>query len=155
MIRKTNNDTAFTIIAQNYIGFGVALAASMKESNPDIDFYIFFSDGIAEDTAALLDKHGIQGVDVEKLANADTFLDMAFYYEITEYCTAVKPFVIDELFDAGYETACYIDPDIYVYASLRDHVLNHLESHNALFTPHLCSPISDDKLPGEQGHLRS
>lgn len=155
MIHRTNKDTAFTIIAQNYIGFGVALAVSMKESNPDIDFYIFFSDGMEEDTLGVLEKHDVAGVNIQGLSCADIFLDMAFYYEITEYCTAIKPFLIDELFNAGYQTTCYIDPDIYVYDSLKEHVLSHLHNYNALVTPHLCSPIPDTKLPGEQGHLRS
>lgn len=150
-----NLNAAFTVIAQNYIGFGITLAQSMKESNPDVDFYIYFADGIDEKVRALLDRYNINGIDATKTEDQVTFLDMAFQYEITEYCTAIKPFVFTQLFNQDYSTVTYIDPDIYVYRSLQDEVFSKLEVNNIVLTPHICSPINDDFLPGEQVHLKT
>jgi len=149
-------NAAFTVIAQNYVGYGIVLAESMKKSNPDVDFYIFFADGVCEDIAAILNQRDIKYVDATSTADATVFLSLAFKYEITEYCTAIKPFIISQLFTKGYTSATYIDPDIYVYQSLHVPVFSHFENGvSVVLTPHICSPIADDRLPGEQVHLKT
>lgn len=150
-----NLNAAFTVIAQNYIGFGITLAQSMKESNPEVDFYIYFADGIDEKVRELLERYNINGIDATKSEDKAIFLDMAFQYEITEYCTAIKPFIFTQLFNQEYSTVTYIDPDIYVYRSLQQEVFSKLDDHNMVLTPHICSPIHDDCLPGEQVHLKT
>lgn len=149
-------NAAFTVIAQNYVGYGIVLAESMKLSNPDINFYIYFADGITDEISNMLDARGIKYVDATKTSDSDIFLSLAFKYEITEYCTSIKPFIISQLFEQGYETATYIDPDIFVYESLSGPVLSKLNSDASIvFTPHICSPIKDNYLPDEQVHLKT
>ncbi len=151
-----NKNAAFTVIAQNYVGYGIVLAESMQKSNPDVDFYIYFADGVSEEIAALLVQRKIKFVDATTTADATVFLSLAFKYEITEYCTAIKPFIISQLFTQGYASATYIDPDIYVYQSLQEPIFSHFDDGaSVVLTPHICSPIADDKLPGEQVHLKT
>lgn len=149
-------NAAFTVIAQNYVGYGIVLAESMKLSNPDVDFYIYFADGINHEISKILSDRNINYVDATKTTDADVFLSMAFKYEITEYCTSIKPFIISQLFKDKYDIVTYIDPDIYVYSDLCEPVFDKLKlGASIVLTPHICSPIVDDYLPGEQAHLKS
>lgn len=149
-------NAAFTVIAQNYVGYGIVLAESMQKSNPDVDFYIYFADGVSQEISALLNSRCIKFIDATKTVDANVFLSLAFKYEITEYCTAIKPFIMLQLFSQGYASTTYIDPDIYVYQSLHMPVFSHFENGaSVILTPHICSPIDDDKLPGEQIHLKT
>ena len=61
-----NKNAAFTVIAQNYVGYGIVLAESMQKSNPDVDFYIYFADGVSEEIAALLVQRKIKFVDAPR-----------------------------------------------------------------------------------------
>ncbi len=149
-------NSAFTVIAQNYVGYGIVLAESMQKSNPDVDFYIYFADGVNEEISALMETRGIKFFDATKTVDANVFLSLAFKYEITEYCTSIKPFIILQLLSQGYASTTYIDPDIYVYQSLHMPIFSHFENGaSVVLTPHICSPIADDKLPGEQIHLKT
>ena len=152
---KKNENVIFTIIAQNYIGYAMTLGKSLRKSNPELDFFIYFADGISIEIEKLLNEYNFHGIDVLKMNARDTLLQMAFYYDVTEYCTSVKPFVISELMDKGYKTVTYIDPDIYVYGSLVSTVIADLEHSNIVLTPHICSPIQDNYEPKEQVHLYS
>jgi len=48
----------------------------------------------------------------------DDWLDMAFYYPLTEYKTALTPYLIEYLFLKGYESVVYLDPNIELYGSM-------------------------------------
>lgn len=146
---------AFTIVAQNYLGYALTLYKSMCESNSNIDFRIYVADGLDESVRDKISaEYPVELVDALTIS-PDLFLKMGFYYDVTEYCTSIKPFVINSLFIEGYDKVCYIDPDIYVYKNLTEPVLNYLDSYSIFLTPHICSPIKDDKIPNEQIHLFS
>src|SRR5690606_20169570 len=68
---------------------------------------------------------------------------MAFQYDVTEFNTAVKPFVFQHLFAQGSEQVIYLDPDIKVYQPLQA-LWQQLESHDAVVTPHITEPLPDD-----------
>ncbi|MCW4782450.1 hypothetical protein [Enterobacter chuandaensis] len=146
---------AFTIVAQNYLGYALTLYKSMSESNSNIDFRIYIADGLDEIVKdKITAEYAVELVDALTIS-PDLFLKMGFYYDVTEYCTSIKPFVINSLFNEGYDKVCYIDPDIYVYKNLSEPVLNYLDNYSIFLTPHICSPITDDKIPNEQIHLFS
>lgn len=145
---------AFTVVAQNYISFAAVLAESMKNSNPDTNFIIFIADGISDELMLFANKNKLN---IRNALDIDSkkFMKMAFYYEVTEYCTSIKPFIFNELMDKGYELISYIDPDIYVYQNLHDAIYANLETNNIILTPHICSPINDNKIPSEADHLKT
>lgn len=129
--------SAFTICAKNYIGLALALEKSIKEYNNDIDFYIFVADEFSaneriEDLPAniLIAKNTI---DIQE----SQWIQMSFKYDLTEFCTSIKPSCFKYIFDKYETDACiYFDPDILVFNSL-DTIYNKLNEYSIMVTPHI------------------
>jgi len=67
----------------------------------------------------------------------------------------VKPYAMQFLLNChGPENIVYFDPDILLYSSL-DSILQQLQTHSFLLTPHLMSPLREDRRPSELDILRS
>lgn len=134
---------AFTIVAQNYIGLAKILEQSFLEKNKDADFVIFVSDEYDGVETDVIEARTVLNISQE------TWQDMCFKYDITEFCTAIKPFCFSYLFsDRGYDIALYFDPDIYVFSSLDD-VFDKLTEKTFYLTPHIVTPDSkpnDDRV---------
>ena len=146
---------AFTIVAKNYLHYALTLSSSFSKQNPEFEFRIYISDGVTDDIKKLAQDKNLPIFDAMTTQDAPDFLKMAFYYEVTEYCTAIKPFLIRQLFAEGNSIVCYIDPDIYFYSSLDGAVCSTLVDDEILLTPHICSPIGDSLRPSESDHLIS
>jgi hypothetical protein len=129
--------TAFTICAKNYIGLALALEKSIKEYNNDIDFYIFVADEFSENERIenlpaniLIAKNAI---DIPE----SQWIQMSFKYDLTEFCTSIKPSCFKYVFDKYETDACiYFDPDILVFNSL-DAIYNKLNQYSIMVTPHI------------------
>lgn len=79
---------------------------------------------------------------------------MAFQYDLTEFNTAVKPFVFQHLFRQGDDAVIYLDPDIRLYRPLTD-LWAQFDQYDALVTPHITEPLPDDGLaPSTENMLR-
>jgi hypothetical protein len=78
---------------------------------------------------------------------------IAFKYDILELNTNVKPTFAKRLLNQ-HDKVIYLDPDIFVYASLAP-IFERLDRHPVVLTPHTTTPIDDDKLPGELEFLNS
>lgn len=126
---------AFTIVAKNYIGLGQILGESLHQNNPEIDFCIFVSDEF-EHQSEMLPKEVIMAKDVIQNISADQWRDMAFKYDLTEFCTAIKPFCFEHLFSLGYDKAYYFDPDIYIFSSIQS-ISDSLDEHTMTLTPQI------------------
>ena len=134
---------AFTIVAKNYIGLAKVLESSIKKHNPNIDFYIFVADEIPSRVAHDLSDNVIESKKVLSYSEEE-WINMAFKYNLTELCTAIKPSCFQYIFEnKGYEKAFYFDPDIYVFSSLAS-VVDLLDESSILVTPHIAFPILDD-----------
>lgn len=133
----------FTICARNYIGLSRVLGESLARHGPDVDFRIYVADGTAAedrgDPAILSAPEALAPfIDPVEFAN------MAFMYNITEFCTALKAACFMHGFGDGYERCLYMDPDIFVTADV-GLITRELDNGAAiLLTPHLCLPS-----PGE------
>ena len=75
----------------------------------------------------------------------DEALRMAAIYDVTELCTAVKPWLLKKLLDQGATVATYLDPDIKVYTPL-DRVEAAAVEHGIVLTPHVTKPMPRDGL---------
>ena len=129
-----NRRCAFTIVAKNYIGLGQILGKSISVYDNDIDFYIivvdeFSSQEIRVPSNVLLAKDCL-GISPSKWVN------MTFKYDLTEFCTSVKPFSFRYFFCAGYESVIYFDPDIFVYSSLNT-IFDELGNRSVMLVPHI------------------
>lgn len=134
---------AFTIVAKNYIGLAIILNESIKKNNPDLDFFIFVADelnqDIREDGVNIIESKSI--IDIEEKVRTE----MSFKYNLTEYCTAIKPFCFKYLlYKVGYDKVLYFDPDIYVYRDLSD-IYDVLSEYSLYLTPHILFPSKDNR----------
>ncbi len=139
----------FTIVARNYLSLAYTLAESYSRHHQG-SVLIIVADGLEGVTPPA-------GVRVEPASahiDAAEFEDLALKYNITEFCTAVKPYVFKTLF-AHHPGAkvMYLDPDTYVMAPL-DYVRQALDSSDIVLTPHLleCRVEHDHTYP-EYKHL--
>ncbi|WP_058866441.1 glycosyltransferase [Chloracidobacterium thermophilum] len=143
-----------TIAAKNYFACIRTLADSLRAQHPQADVAALVVDRdelppLAADGVAL-QLHGPADFLPET-----RFRPMAFKYDVTELCTAVKPFYLSHLFRQGYRKVVYLDPDILVLRPL-DIVLDALDRSNIVLTPHLVEPLPlDDKIPTEVNILQA
>jgi hypothetical protein len=128
------NECAFTIVAKNYIGLAQILEGTIKKFNPEVDFYIFVADEFNSEENISLPQNILLAKSVLDV-NSDLWVDMSFKYDLTEFCTAIKPLCFKYLFRTmRYAKSVYFDPDIYVFSSL-SYVYNLLDKYSILLTP--------------------
>ncbi|MDM0067885.1 glycosyltransferase [Variovorax sp. J31P207] len=137
---------SFTICAWNYFGYAKTLQQSLRQSNPELPFFIFIADRDSPEIPSE-QRENVININPGIVSNLDF---MAFRYSIMEFNTSVKPHCIEYLFDRlGYELVAYIDPDIFVLGSL-DGIFQDLELNaDCVLTPHITKPLSDGRLPDD------
>ncbi len=124
----------FTIVAKNYLSFALTLGDSLIQQDKNLDFYIFIVDDLAGVPTELATKY--KTIIVNETI-VPSHLEMAFKYNVTEYSTAIKPYVFNSLFHKNeYEKIIYSDPDIYFYQS-PNNIYNLLENDFCILTPHI------------------
>jgi hypothetical protein len=124
----------FSIVAKNYIPMANVLGDSVKSHHPDIPYFIIVADSYADDDNDQQRHPIIQA----KHLGIDKLEEMAFKYNVTEFCTSLKPFAFDYLFNQGYEQVIYFDPDIYVFSQLNS-IFDKLSQASLVVTPHICT----------------
>ena len=128
----------FTICAKNYIGLAQILESSVRRYEEDVDFFIVVADEF--DSGLPAGKGGNILVAREMLHMEDTlWRNMAFKYNLTEFCTSIKPFCIEHFFQAGYDAVCYLDPDTYLFSDF-SYVWESLEKYLVVTAPHVTIP---------------
>lgn len=130
-----NKNCAFTICATNYIGLAKILQKSIHEYYTGVDFYIVVADEPSENVRKTFDKNIIIAKDCIGFPE-DKWYEMAFKYNLTEFCTSIKPKSITYLFSLGYEKCIYFDPDILCFKSIKPIYEDCLLNHCAVVTPH-------------------
>ncbi|MFV8327796.1 hypothetical protein [Flavobacterium sp. ZS1P14] len=127
----------FTICAKNYIGLALALEKSIRERNDDVDFFIFVADEFsAEEEIENLPDNIIVAKNTIGISQ-EQWQQMSFKYDLTEFCTSIKPSCFKYLFERFKPDACvYFDPDILVFNSL-DTIYDELEYKSIIVTPHI------------------
>lgn len=134
MTEFNNKSCAFTIVAKNYIGLGEILGKTLKQYNSEIDFYIIVADEF--DKIVNLPANVLIARNILKYTNEE-WRDMSFKYNLTEFCTAIKPATFEYLLSKGYESVIYFDPDIYLFSPI-DKILSLLKKYDFVITPHIC-----------------
>lgn len=128
------NICAFTIVAKNYIGLARILGRSLSKVNPDINFKIFVADEFPQNVKSLPDNVIISRKVLDY--SSEEWTDMSFKYDLTEFCTSIKPGVFKYLFAQGYDKVLYFDPDIYIFSSINT-ILQRLEDYDMVLTPQI------------------
>lgn len=140
----------FTIVSNNYLHYANSLFESLRLYCPQADLILGLCDQELSETADANadDIINIRELDIPELG---TFI---YQYSILELNTAIKPYLAEQLMQRGYRKVIYFDPDICVYHHL-DGMLDLLEQHNVLLTPHLTDLLNDDKWPSELSILQA
>lgn len=132
-VRTANRTCAFTSAATNYLPKAMLLASSLKKYHPEMDVFYGLSDEVDSSTDY---RRGVfDGVIAASELPIRSFASWSFRHEIVELSTAIKPFLVQELFRRGYETVYYFDPDIVLFSRLDD-LLAQTEAHSISLTPH-------------------
>lgn len=136
-----NKKIIYTIVAKNYLALAKTLVESVKKNNDqwqaDTEFYVFVADEFEEGQQFEIDDCVI--IECKELGLKD-YSSLAYKYDITEFCTALKPFCLDYLFDINQNAKIiYFDPDICVFSSLAP-IFKSLDDKLCVLTPHYITP---------------
>ena len=129
-----------TIIAKNYVAQARVLARSFAEHHPGGRCHVLVIDDFdgyldpAEEPFELVTPQAI---------GCEHYEEMAYRYTVIELSTAVKPWLLRHLLEAGRPAISYLDPDIRVYGSLQ-RLEDLAVQHRLVLTPHNTVPIPAD-----------
>jgi hypothetical protein len=134
-----NRNVVFTICAKNYIGLACVLEQSLVSLNGSHDFFII----VADDWPDNLSKDDLPSSvlfakDILNFSRQE-WSDLAFKYDITEFCTSIKADCLSYFIDSlCYDKVVYVDPDICAYSSF-DVIFDDLDACSIMLTPHVIS----------------
>lgn len=129
------NQCVFTIVAKNYIGLAAVLERSIRDYYNDFDFYIIVADEVDKDDCNfILPSNCLIGREILNLS-ADLWNELSFKYNLTEFCTSIKPACFLYLFER-YEKVIYLDPDI-LFVNTIEPVFDELSRFKMVLTPHI------------------
>lgn len=143
----------FTIASKNYIAYARTLMASVEMHHPEYRRFLCLADEVAGyfDPAA----ENFEVIQADQLG-IDTFRDMTVRYDIMEFNTAVKPFMIDWLFEnTDLDCVIYLDPDIQVFNRLDELEEAFQQGASVILTPHITRPVEDGKIPDDHSMLQA
>src|SRR5262249_20265864 len=128
-----------TIAATNYLARVRVLARSFLRQHPDG----IFDACIVDDMWGRVDPEA-EGFGVIRLGELPLTMSqlraMALVYDVTEFSTALKPWVIDAARRRTSGPVLYLDPDVEIFASLTE-LAELSDTHHIVLTPHVLSPI--------------
>lgn len=142
-----------TIASANYLSRVQVLQKSLRRFHPDVELQILLCESpeLCRDIEAQIGQKIFSPADV----GCDDWLQMAFYYDITEYNTSLKPYFLEQLIRDGYEAVLYFDPDIEIYGPL-DELMRLVVKHDVILTPHVSNPVPNDgKNPPMDSYIRA
>ena len=146
----------FTVAARNYLSLALALGDSVARHHPEAQFTIYVADGLDQIEGMLPGAlhAGHRLLPVINLFPREQFEDLAFKYNIIEFCTAIKPMIFKTLFsDPSVEIVYYLDPDTYLYHRL-DPITASTPGKSLYLSPHLIDcRLADDHPYPEFRHL--
>ncbi len=142
-----------TIVGSNYLSRAGVLRASVRRHQPDWEFVTVVVDVDRGDELSAADVGTVWtpedlGIDPVDLTA------MGYLYNVTEFCTAIKPAALLRLLDDGADRVLYIDPDTRLFQPA-DSVTALLAEHDVVLTPHSLAPIPDDGLDPTHDNIRS
>lgn len=144
---------ACTIVSPNYLAYARTVAASYLVQHPDHRFFVLIVADLSPGDQKIFDGDGFTPVMLTEIGLEDTHVE-GMKYDILELNTNVKPTFMKYLIQTfDLKNLVYLDPDIFVYSSLTP-VFEALDSGaSAILTPHITTPVDDDKKPSEQEML--
>lgn len=142
-----------SICSNNYFPYVRILFNSLQKYHPECELFLCLAD--KQNSCFALEVENVTIIEAETL-NIPHFYDFAFRYDIMEFNTAVKPFMMQFLIEKyNFEQVVYLDPDIELFSSMES-VFSALDSgSNFVITPHITKPSEEDAYPGDIGVMQS
>jgi len=137
----------FTICSNNYLPYARILFHSLQKYHPSAELYLCLAD--KKDQLFPLEMDNVKIIEGEEL-NITHFHDFAFRYNIMEFNTALKPFMMQLLIEKyNFDQVVYLDPDIELYAPL-DSIFSALDNgSDFVVTPHITKPSEGEDYPDD------
>ena len=135
----------FTIVSNNYSAHARVLMNSLLAYEPGWDRWVLVVDTPLERSLIKAPLARVKYAPELPLPSPNSFF---IRYDILEANTAVKPWMIEWLFDQGYESVVYLDPDIRLFSPLIE-LSAALANYSVILTPHITQPYNDNKHPDE------
>ena len=127
--------TACTIVARNYLAQARVLVESFRSIHPDGHVVVLIFDDLRGDVDSAAEPFEVYRYDDLRMDVAE-FKRMAMNYDVTEFATSLKPWLLEAVLDSGASHALYLDPDIQVFGSL-DRLGELAVEHGIVLTPHV------------------
>lgn len=129
----------YTSVSFAYFQRARVLAETINRHHPDWTLWICVSDREPPGFTLDLSKEAFDHVIWTENLPIEGIDGWIFKHNVVELCTAVKGYVLNTILAAGADAVIYIDPDIALFTPL-DPVLEALETHSIVLTPHLVEP---------------
>ena len=141
MTANNSKRAIVTICSGNYFPYARILLSSLQTYHPEASLFLCLAD---KPNKVELKLPKVEIIPAEHL-NIPNFDDFAFRYDIMEFNTAVKPFVMQWLIeDRGFEEVVYLDPDIELFAPMNPVFEAFADGANFVLTPHITQPAEID-----------
>lgn len=142
-----------TIASANYLPRVQVFLNALRAHQPDAAAFVLLCETEAV-CRRIADETGFPFLSPAAIC-PEHWQEMAFQYDVIEFNTAMKPFLLEALLDKGFDGVFYFDPDISIYSSLEP-LEQALASHDVVLTPHACHPVPDDGCtPAMADYLRA
>lgn len=133
----------FTSITANYFAKARVLCSTLKEYNRDAKFILVISDTIPE-FIDITNEQFDYVIETKKCEEIDDIEIFYFKHNVTELCTAIKPFMALKIIKEYHaDKVIYLDPDIAVFEDLSI-LEGYLENNSIVLTPHQLQPEDID-----------
>ncbi len=142
-----------TICSNNYFPYARVLFFSLQRYHPEASLFLCLADVHQPDLEL-----GIEGVEVieARELGIPNFADFAFRYDILEFNTAVKPFILRLLIEErDFEQVVYLDPDIELFAPMTPVFDALAGGADFVLTPHITAPSEFKEFPNDIGVMKA
>ena len=122
-----------TIVSSNYLPQAEVLIDSFRIHHPNDQFHLLLIDAfeVLESTTDSVKYWVAEQIGIPR----EDLLRMRKSYDVVEFATSLKPFLLSHLLSMGLSEATYLDPDIKIYSHIDSSINEQVGSVIAL-TPH-------------------
>ena len=142
----------FTICSNNYVSMARILLETARLHHPEAAHYLCLADRRLAEPGFY--PPGCTVVPAEALDIPD-FEAFRFRYDVMEFNTALKPFMVRHLLARGHEHVLYFDPDIEIFRPVDSVTAALREGASFVLTPHVCAPAEGSAFPDDIGIMQA
>jgi glycosyltransferase involved in cell wall biosynthesis len=146
------NLAIFTICSNNYVSMAKIFVDSARLHHPAAKIYICLADTLVADPGFYPSECAV--IPAAALAVPE-FEAFSFRYDVMEFNTALKPFMIRHLLSLGHQSILYFDPDIEIFRPLDSVTAALRRGASFVLTPHICRPSEGGAFPDDIDIMRA